>query len=479
MVFSSFLFLAYFLPFFFVTYFLVPDKYKNFTLFVYSICFYAFGCFETPYYILILIASLIVNYSAAIIIHNTKSKFILFIALIYNFSILFLYKYYDFFLSVIGIVNSNLKANKLNLILPIGISFYTFQLVSYVIDVYYEKIEPEKSFIDFGTYAIMFPQLIAGPIVRFTDIVKEIKSKRNIDVRLIFDGVSIFVFGLTCKVFLANQLSMIKVDADYYDIQNIKMFETWLIGIAYSLQMYFDFFGYSLMAIGLGKVMGFTIPINFNDPFLSRSVEEYWRRWHITLSTWFRDYVLYPILLSPPFKAVYSILNKIIKNRKVVAVITNIPATFVVWFATGLWHGANYNYIIWGLYFFILMGIEQIFLSKFLKKHKIISHIYLIIVIIISFVIFFTEDIAVLKIYLKNMFTIDKHLFGDAFITMIKNNYKVLILALLTVLRLPQSIYSIIKTNLILKILIVLLLLIVDLIFIHIGYNDPFLYFRF
>lgn len=478
MVFSSLLFLAYFLPFFYISYLLAKPQYKNLCIFLYSLCFYAFGCFDTPYYILILIFSLVINYIIALMIEKNRKAYLLLIAIIYNFGILFVFKYFDFFIDVLGVVRGKSDIAKLNLILPIGISFYTFQLVSYVIDVYNKKIEAEKNFVDFGTYAIMFPQLIAGPIVRFTDIIKEVKSNRDINIRQITDGFSVFVFGLTSKVFLANQLSMIAVDAKNYGVENLSILGTWLLGVGYTFQMYFDFFGYSLMAIGLGIMTGFTIPKNFDNPYLSRSVEEYWRRWHITLNTWFRDYLLYPLLFSNLFRKIYNIFSKKM-NRKIATILINIPATFLVWFASGLWHGANYNFVIWGIYFFLFLTLEQIFLSQFLKSHKIISHIYLVIVVIISFVIFFTEDLDTLKICLKNLFVYDGVLFSDAFKTMITSNYKVLIIAVLTVLLVPQKIYEKVKTNDYIKGVIVITLLAIDIVFIYIGYNDPFLYFRF
>ncbi|MBR1453491.1 MAG: MBOAT family protein [Lachnospiraceae bacterium] len=425
-----------------------------------------------------MIFSLVINYIIALMIEKNRKAYLLLIAIIYNFGILFVFKYFDFFIDVLGVVRGKSDIAKLNLILPIGISFYTFQLVSYVIDVYNKKIEAEKNFVDFGTYAIMFPQLIAGPIVRFTDIIKEVKSNRDINIRQITDGFSVFVFGLTSKVFLANQLSMIAVDAKNYGVENLSILGTWLLGVGYTFQMYFDFFGYSLMAIGLGIMTGFTIPKNFDNPYLSRSVEEYWRRWHITLNTWFRDYLLYPLLFSNLFRKIYNIFSKK-TNRKIATILINIPATFLVWFASGLWHGANYNFVIWGIYFFLFLTLEQIFLSQFLKSHKIISHIYLVIVVIISFIIFFTEDLDTLKICLKNLFVYDGVLFSDAFKTMITSNYKVLIIAVLTVLLVPQKIYEKVKTNDYIKGVIVITLLAIDIVFIYIGYNDPFLYFRF
>lgn len=481
LVFSSLLFLVYFLPLFLITYYLTDSKYKNICLFIYSLSFYIFGCFDNLYYVLLLLFSLFINYVFARTIEDNKgkrvSKIMLATAIVYNFSVLFIFKYFKFFIKILNSLNINVSA-RFDLPLPIGISFFTFQIVSYIIDVYFSKIYAEKSFVDFSTYVIMFPQLIAGPIVYFKNIVKELKEERVFNLDKTFEGATLFIFGLTSKVFLANHLAKIAIDANNYGFDKLDVTGTWLLGIGYSLQMYFDFFGYSLMAIGLGKMIGFTIPKNFDNPFLSRSVEEYWRKWHITLSTWFRDYLFYPILFANLFK---SFLKKMIKivGVKYANIIVNIPAMFVVWFATGLWHGANYNFIIWGIYFFVFMVLEQLFLIRILKKSKIISHIYLVVVIIISFIIFFNEDLSVVKMCIRNLFVSNGNLLNDAFMTMLSNNYKIIIIAVLAVLNVPQNLYLKVKNNVVLRTIIILAMLGIDILFIYIGYNDPFLYFRF
>lgn len=493
MVFSSFYFLLYFLPLFFLSYYLIDFKYKNLCLFLYSIGFYAFGCFDNMYYVLILIASLLINYLLAIVIENLESSdtknstkknknhlrtLLLVIALILNFGNLFLFKYYNFFIQIISSINKNINITKSNLLLPIGISFYTFQIVSYTIDVYFKKIKAEKNFIDFGTYVIMFPQLIAGPIVRFIDVQKEIKSKRKIDYKKIYDGFSIFVIGLASKVLVANQLSLVQVDISNTGIEMLSLFGAWMGAISYSMQMYFDFFGYSLMAIGLGKMIGITIVENFKDPFLSTSVEEYWRRWHISLGTWFRDYLMYPILFSKKVKKMRSFLSKSI-NTKFANFIVNLFATFVVWFATGLWHGANYNFIMWGLYFFVFMILEQLILSKTILKIKPIAHIYLCIVIIISFVIFSNENLSDMNLYFKKMFYVNTELINDTFHLTITNNLRAIIIGVLCVLRVPNLLYSYIKKNVVANSIVILILFGLSIFFIYLGYNDPFMYFRF
>ena len=530
MVFSSFYFLLYFLPLFFLSYYLVDFKYKNLCLFLYSIGFYAFGCFDNMYYVFILLTSLVINYLITIKIeaigevasstvlteksvadksnvvamqsepvatsgkHRSRRlsdtrrkriarhatayrKLLLFLALVLNFGNLFIFKYYNFFTEVINLFNKNINLEKSNLLLPIGISFYTFQIVSYVIDVYFKKIKAEKNFIDFGTYVIMFPQLIAGPIVRFIDVQKEIKSDRKADIKRIYDGFSIFVIGLASKVLVANQLSLVQVDISNAGVDMISTIGAWAGAISYSMQMYFDFFGYSLMAIGLGKMIGITIVENFKDPFLSTSVEEYWRRWHISLGTWFRDYLMYPVLLSSPIKKMRSALNKI--NKKFSSFITTFVAMFVVWFATGLWHGASYNYIIWGLYFFVFMVLEQLILSKTVLKFKPFAHLYLCVVIIISFVIFSNEDLQQMSLYFEKMFHVNADMINETFNQTILNNLRSIIIGILCVLRIPKIIYSKIKNNVVVNSLIILVLLGLSLFFIYLGYNDPFMYFRF
>lgn len=480
MVFSSFQFILCFMPLFFLSYYIADVKTKNFFLFLFSLGFYAYGCFDHPHYFLILVFSLIINYHFGIAIASGKinKKLILVIALFIDFGILFVFKYFDFFIDVLTHIRENSSINKLNLVLPIGISFYTFQIVSYVVDVYFGKIEVEKKFINFATYVIMFPQLIAGPIVRYSDIMKEIKADRTFNKEYFFKGLSIFIIGLSSKVIVANQLSLVQVDIGNYNYYELSRLGAWGGAIAYSMQMYFDFYGYSLMAIGLGKMMGFTIVENFKDPFLSRSVEEYWRRWHISLSTWFRDYLLYPILMSKFIKRIRSAIHSI-SNIKLSNFVVNVLATFVVWFATGLWHGANYNFVLWGLYFFIFLNIEQLFLSKLLNKSKVLSHIYLCFVIIISFVIFKNENMEQMIVYFKQMFGANVEIVNRSFYQTIANNYKQMILGVLCVLRVPNAIYGKIKRNIFLVTIVMIGLLSICIFLIYLGYNDPFLYFRF
>lgn len=479
MVFSSFNFLLIFLPLFLISYFLVEYKFKNLCILLYSLVFYAHGCFDNIYYFFILLVSLFLNYRFGILLGGKKhKKMVLILSLIFNFGMLFIFKYFDFFIDIITFFTKNRPIQKLNLILPIGISFYTFQIVSYLVDVYFGKIKYEKNFINFGTYVVMFPQLIAGPILRYSDIMEQIKSKRKFELENLFNGFSIFIIGLASKVIIANQLSMVDLDVRNFGLENMCRLTAWGVAIAWSMQMYFDFYGYSLMSIGLGKIMGFDIMKNFDDPFLSKSITEYWRRWHISLSTWFKDYLLYPILLSKPVKSLRNMLNSSV-GIKVSNIVVNIIATFFVWFATGIWHGANYNFIIWGMYFFVLLTIEQIFLYKILNKSKIISHIYLCILIIISFVIFFNENINDIHLIFSKMFGGNVELINNFFYSSIANNWKAIVIAILCVLNIPRFVYKKISSIKILRAFIIVALLIISLSLIYIGYNDPFMYFRF
>ena len=376
MLFSSITFIYVFLPILLITYYLTPTKYKNIILLIFSLLFYSLG---EPKYIIILILSCIINYYLSKLLNK---KIILIIAIIYNIGQLFIFKYTDFFISNINtIFKSNISLTYI--IMPIGISFFTFQALGYVIDVYNKKHKPAKSLLEFMTYISLFPQLIAGPIVRFSDIKNEL-TKRTINYEKISLGIKRFIIGLSKKVLLANILgeftTLVIEESFVYN---------WLKPIFYTLQIYFDFSGYSDMAIGLGLMLGFNFLENFNYPLIANSITDFWRRWHISLSSWFRDYLYIPLG----------------GNR--VSTLKWIRNLLIVWFLTGFWHGANWNFIIWGLYFGILLIIEKLFLKRFLDKTKIIKYIYTLLIVIISFLIFSTTNINELFNSLKNMFLIN------------------------------------------------------------------------
>ena len=367
MLFSSIPFLYYFLPSVFVCYFAVPKKFKNAVLLLFSFVFY--GCGE-PRYLILMAASILVGYIGGLLIQRAKSMSLKKIAMFLSGAVLvgFLayFKYADFFVSSFGSL-TGISVPVLSVALPIGISFYTFQILSYVVDVY-RGTPAQKNIINFAAYVSMFPQLIAGPIVRYTDVERELQNRTH-SLEKVYCGIRRFSVGLSKKVLLANQLAEL---CDVFRASEEKsVLFYWMYAVCFTLFIYFDFSGYSDMAIGLGKIMGFEFPENFYYPYISGSVTEFWRRWHMTLGTWFRDYVYIPLG----------------GNRvRFARWIFNIAA---VWALTGLWHGAAWNFVIWGVLYAVLLVMEKLFLSDFLKKMpRFVSHIYALFAVIMGFVIF-------------------------------------------------------------------------------------------
>lgn len=481
MVFSSFSFISVFLPLFLISYYLIDDKYRNLCILIYSITFYAYGCMDNPYYVIILLLSLYINYRLALIIerHNSICKLVFVIAIIFNLSILFVFKYFDFATDIISIFNNSVSIKKLNLVLPIGISFYTFQVLSYIIDVYTRKINVLDNMVNLFTYIIMFPQLIAGPILRYDNIRYYIENKKVINYKVFFSGLTIFIIGLSSKVLIANQLSAVQLDIGIYDPNTISFSTTWLCSICYLMQLYFDFYGYSIMAIGLGKMMGFEIIENFNEPLKSLSVRDFWNRWHISLSHWFKDYVFYPIYRSRLLTSFKDKFSKII-SCDLANFIVYIISIFVVWLLTGLWHGASVNFVIWGLFFFVLMFVEKVILNSIIEKHKIFGHIYLLFAVVIAFTIFSNDDLSVLIIKLRNMFLLNKvTIIDDNFVEIFKNNIKAILLGIISVIGIPQYFYKKLKSYKMVNTIIIASLLVICVWLIYVGNNDPFMYFRF
>ncbi|MDU5111193.1 MAG: MBOAT family O-acyltransferase, partial [Clostridium sp.] len=282
----------------------------------------------------------------------------------------------------------NTSINTIKVALPLGISFYTFQTLSYTIDVYRGKFKAERNIIDFGAFVSLFPQLIAGPIVKYSDINKEIKD-RSISFSNIEEGLEEFIIGLSKKVLIANNIGMLWNEISNKNIESISMPLAWISILAFAFQIYFDFSGYSSMAVGLGKILGFNFPINFNFPYISRSISEFWRRWHITLGSWLKEYIYIPLGG-----------NRVSKKR----LFFNL---LLLWFLTGFWHGAEYNFILWGIYFFIFIYLEKLFLSKILNKYIIFSHIYTVFILLIGWCIFAITDLNTLRVYIGKLFTFD------------------------------------------------------------------------
>lgn len=457
MVFSSILFIFYFLPITLLLYFVCPVKYRNYILLIASLIFYFIG---EPINIVYLFLSCIINYTSSILMERIKKykKIILTLTISYNVIQLFIFKYTDFFITNINsIINTNLKLTYI--IMPIGISFYTFQAISYIIDVYNNKHKKAKNLFEFMTYLCLFPQLIAGPIVRYTDIKNEMNN-RKINIDDFSNGIKRFIIGLSKKVLLANVIGELITK---FTIETVV--SSWIKAISYTLQIYFDFSGYSDMAIGLGLMFGFHFLENFNYPLIASSITDFWRRWHISLSSWFKDYIYIPLGGNR--------VSKIKWYRNI----------FIVWFLTGFWHGASWNFILWGLYFAIILVIEKIFLLKKLNKTKIIKHIYTILIIIISFLIFSLDSIDEVFIFLKNMLFINNiELINKETLFYLKDYLGVIIIAIISSTPIVKEIYNKVKKNKItdlIEITIYTLLLILSVSFIIDASFNPFLYFRF
>ena len=359
MVFSSLEFIFIFLPVFLVIYFVLPKIWRNFWIFVGSVGFYAYGTLDKPQYILLLLMAVLVNFLMGKAIERSRGsgKLPLTIGIVYNLAWLCVFKYSDFIFENINILSENFGGSgellePRNLLLPVGLSFYTFQSLSYLMDVYRREIQAERSFANFGAYLTMFPQLIAGPIVKYREI-KEEMIRRKSSFAQFDEGLRIFTLGLGMKVLLANRIGSLWSDIQAVGFESISTPVAWMGIFAFSFQLYFDFYGYSMMAIGLGRIMGFTIPQNFDHPYQSLSMTEFWRRWHMTLGSWFREYVYIPLGGN---------------RRSAPRVYFNL---FVVWLLTGFWHGAGWNFILWGVVLFIIIAIEKAGLKRFLDRVKI------------------------------------------------------------------------------------------------------------
>lgn len=389
MLFSSITFLFMFLPATLLLYYISPVKIKNIVLLICSLLFYAWG---EPRYVLVMLVMVCVGYGMGRLTdiqrkkqNKTGARVVLVCTIIIDIGVLFFFKYMGFFASSVRTLSGiNLKLTEFSL--PLGISFYTFQLLSYNIDVYRGTIEVQKNIRKLFTYITLFPQLVAGPIVRY-DVVCSQLDRRTVDMESFGEGSKRFIIGLAKKVLLANMAGEIhEMISKTADAQNTILL-MWICSFAFTVQIYFDFSGYSDMAIGLGRMFGFTFPENFDYPYISKSITEFWRRWHITLSSWFRDYIYIPLG----------------GNRG--SVLKTLRNLFVVWLLTGLWHGAAWNFVLWGLYYFVLLVLEKFILGTCLNKvPKIISHIYTLFFVNLGWVLFSYESLSELKHVLLSMF---------------------------------------------------------------------------
>ena len=467
MLFSSVSFLYYFLPITLILYFVSKDKYKNIILLLASLFFYFYG---EPKYTVLMLISAFSAYIHGILIEKFRekgySKLFLVSGLVVSLGILIVFKYMDFIIKNINYI-SNSNITLLRLVLPIGISFYTFQGLSYIVDVYKKDAKVCRSFVDFATYVCLFPQLIAGPIVRYTTIEDELKNRTHSFDKFAY-GVNRFVVGLAKKVILANNLGMI---VDIMTKSNEKsVLSYWMVAIFFSLQIYYDFSGYSDMAIGLGRMFGFDFLENFNYPFISKSIKEFWRRWHISLSSFFRDYVYIPLGG-----------NRVSRGRWIFNLL-------IVWSLTGLWHGDSWNFILWGLYFALLLIIENLFLQNILSKlPALIQHIYAKFFIIISFVIFNNENIKDLWSSLYNMFNFrGLDLYNDFSTYYLKSYTVLLIVSVIGATPILKNIIQKVNKNVtgqkvisIINPILNIVLLVVVTAYLIDGSFNPFLYFRF
>lgn len=463
MLFSGIPFLFYFLPCVLLIYFIVPQKGRNAVLLVASLFFYGWG---EPKFLLFMVFSIAQGYVFARLIGRGKrKKLFLTLSLVLSFALLGYCKYADFFIENFNAV-TGLSLPLLKIALPIGISFYTFQIASYEIDVYRGDVAAQRNFIDFAAYVAMFPQLIAGPIVRYRDIAPQLKERTH-SLEAAASGASRFAVGLGKKVLVANVLAQL-VSAYKASAEQTALY-AWLYAIAFTLQIYFDFSGYSDMAIGLGRIFGFTFPENFRYPYIAKSITEFWRRWHTSLSTWFRDYLYIPLGGSrcSRIRHIFNIL--------------------VVWMATGFWHGAAWNFVFWGLFYAVLLIAEKFFLLPALKKGRVLPHVYVLLAVTLGFVLF---DAASLKDALHQLGTLfgagTASGLGTEALYMLRSYGVVLALAVLGATPLPAMLWrkaqeakSLAPVLTVAEPLCTFALLALCTAFLVDGSFNPFLYFRF
>ncbi|MBQ9598466.1 MAG: MBOAT family protein [Clostridia bacterium] len=460
MYFSSLLFLFIFLPAVLAVYYILPKRFRNAFLLLANLVFYGWG---EPVFIIVMLISVAVNYVCALLIEKKpqRKKPYLIISLVISLGLLAVFKYTGFVSDILRAFPPFAWMPHISIPLPIGISFYTFQTLSYTIDVYRGDTKAQKSIVSLGTYISFFPQLIAGPIVRYRDIAEQLDGRKE-NLMQFADGVKIFIVGLAKKVLIANQTGVLW---EALKGGNNGILASWVGIIAFAFQIYFDFSGYSDMAVGLGKMFGFEFMRNFEYPYISKSITEFWRRWHISLSTWFRDYVYIPLG----------------GNRcSLPRVIFNL---FAVWFLTGLWHGASANFIAWGLYYFVLLVLEKYVYGKYLDKlPSVLKHIYAIALILIGWTIFSFDDWGQLVNYIGTLFSLSGGIITRDALSNVISYLPLLIAAAVASLPLTKNIYNRVKKQKwvmaaeIIFCAAVLLLCTASLV--NQSYN-PFLYFRF
>ncbi len=472
MVFSTVAFLFRFLPITLLLYYVAPYKLKNTVLFICSLVFYCWGEVKFFPVMLVLIA---INYISGLAMekfseHKGVRLFWLWFAVVGSLSMLVFFKYTNFILTSINtLFGLSIELIKGVEVLPLGISFYTFQTLSYSIDVYRNEVKAEHNVINFGAYVVMFPQLIAGPIVKYREVSDQLHVYKNrYNLAQIEEGVTLFIFGMAKKVLLADTVGKLWSDIvgvagdptiTSIGLANASTPLVWLGIIAYSFQLYFDFSGYSMMGIGMGKMLGFNFPDNFNLPYISRSITEFWRRWHISLGSWFREYVYIPLG----------------GNRH--GLRRQIFNIFVVWALTGIWHGANWNFICWGLYYFVLLMIEKAFLLRYLQKGKIWPHIYTLFFVVIGWAMFVGNEPGVqFGLLFRKLFVPSA---GVSPIYFLRSYGVLLIVSVICSTPLIQKVWNVLKKRTWTRLLTLGTLLLVTVAYIVGSTNSPFLYFNF
>lgn len=464
MVFSSLQFIGIFLPLFFGSYYLAPNRLKNVVLLVGSLCFYLVGTWEQPEHFVLFIASIVADYAIGILIQSSAKhkKAWLVTGVVFHLICLGVFKYAQFVWGEIAPLFPTVDLT-VDILLPIGISFYTFQGLSYIADVYRGTVPAETSLLKYSVYISMFEQLIAGPIVTYDHVRNEL-SERRIKISAVLHGMGTFVFGLGLKVLLANPIGKLWTDVCNIGFESVSTPLAWMAIAAFSFQIYFDFFGYSLMAIGLGEMLGFRLPKNFDHPYLSRSMTEFWRRWHMTLGTWFKDYVYIPLG----------------GNRRGTA--STIRNLLIVWVLTGVWHGAGYNFVLWGAVLFVFILMEKLFLGKALARAPAAAHLYMLLLIPLTWAIFAIEDMGQLGVFFTRLFPF----FGEGpwsifrydYLKYLKLYWPFLVAGIVLSFKLPYRLLKKIKSRVIIGILLTVVLA-ASIYCMYRGLDDPFLYFRF
>ena len=448
MVFSSLEFIFIFLPVFLIIYYMAPDRGKNLVIFIGSILFYIWGSWKNPEYILYFVMAIVMNYLLGRFMENNPEwkKTALIVALVYNLLPLVMFK-----VSIDYII------------LPVGISFFTFQNLSYVLDVYHGKLEAEKSFTNYGAYISMFPQLIAGPIITYSEVRDQLID-RKITVTKMKNGAIIFLLGLGAKVLIANRIGTLWSDIQAIGVESITTQLAWMGIISYCIQLYFDFYGYSLMAIGLGRMMGFYFPRNFDSPYLSVSMSDFFRRWHMTLGNWFKEYVYFPLGGSRCSKG-RTIFN-----------------LFIVWILTSLWHGIQWNFLLWGMGIFVLIVIEKLWIGEWLHENRLVGHLYVLSVTPIMWLTFVMTDWQQYKLYLRKMFPLfagnENVIFATDYLKYLSTYGVFFIAGFIFITAFPKKLFRKYHGHVAVKGLLTAVF-ILSVYCMYRGLNDPFLYFRF